>query len=59
MQERHVTAAAKLLHLTQSAISNSLRQLRKLFKDELLIRGPQKMIPTQKALLLMPQIDKI
>lgn len=59
MRERQVSAAAKSLHLTQPAISNSLQQLRDLFQDELLIRGPKKMQPTQKALLLAPQIDQV
>lgn len=59
MQEQHVTAAAQRLHLTQSAVSNSLQQLRELFQDELLIRGPKKMIPTEKALRLAPQADQL
>lgn len=58
MQEQHVSATAKRLHLTQSAISNSLQQLRELLHDELLIRGSKKMIPTQKALLLAPQVEQ-
>ncbi len=56
MREQHVSAAAKCLHLSQSAISNSLHQLRELFQDELLVRGPKKMIPTQKALILAPKV---
>lgn len=59
MREQNVSAAAKNLHLTQPAISNSLQQLRELFQDELLIRGGQKMIPTQKALLLAPRVDEV
>lgn len=58
MREQHVSAAAECLHLTQPAISNSLQQLRELFQDELLIRGPKKMVPTQKALLLAPKIEQ-
>ncbi len=58
MQEQHVSAAANRLHLTQPAISNSLQQLRELFQDELLIRGPKRMIPTQKALFLAPKVDQ-
>ncbi len=58
MREQHVSAAAECLHLTQPAISNSLQQLRELFQDELLIRGPKKMIPTKKALLLAPQVEQ-
>jgi len=59
MRERHVSAAAKCLHLTQPALSNSLQQLRELFQDELLIRGPKKMVPTQKALLLAPKVEQV
>jgi DNA-binding transcriptional LysR family regulator len=59
MQEQHVTAAAKRLYITQSAVSNSLQQLRELFQDELLIRGPKKMVPTQKAMYLAPQVEQI
>ncbi len=58
MQEQHVSAAAKRLYLTQPAISNSLQQLRELLQDELFIRGPKKMVPTQKALVLAPQIEQ-
>lgn len=58
MQEQHVSGAAKRLYLTQPAISNSLQQLRELLQDELFIRGPKKMVPTQKALLLAPQIEQ-
>lgn len=50
LYEQHVTRAAKKLHLSQSAMSNLLKQLRALFKDELLVRGQSgKMILTPKA----------
>lgn len=58
MRERHVSVAAERLHLTQPAVSNALRQLRDLFQDELLIRAPKKMIPTQKALYLAPLVEQ-
>jgi DNA-binding transcriptional LysR family regulator len=58
MREQHVSAAAKCLHLTQSAISNSLQQLRELLQDELLIRGSKKMVPTKKALFLAPKMEQ-
>lgn len=58
MREQHVSVAAKNLNLTQSAISNSLQQLREIFQDELLIRGTRKMIPTKKALMLAPKIEE-
>ncbi len=59
MREQNVSVTAKRLQLSQPAISNSLQQLRELFQDELLIRGPKGMVPTQKALLLAPQIDQL
>src|SRR3990167_5206841 len=58
MREQHVSTAANSLGLTQPAVSNSLQQLRELFQDELLIRSGKKMVPTQKALLLAPQIQQ-
>ncbi len=58
MQERQVTAAAKKLHITQPAVSNSLNQLRELLDDDLFIRGQKEMMPTQKALSLLPQIEQ-
>lgn len=57
LHEQHVTRAAKRLHLTQSAMSNLLKQLRELFHDELLLRGQAgKMILTPKALELCKHI---
>ncbi len=57
-QEKNVSRAAKVLHITQPAISNSLNQLRELFADELFIRAPKQMVPTQKALQLAPRIEQ-
>lgn len=59
MQEKQVTSTAKKLHLTQSAISNSLHQLRQLLNDELFIRGTKKMVPTKKALEIAPEVDQV
>lgn len=59
MQEQNVSIAAKRLHLTQPAISNSLQQLREIFQDELLIRKSSKMLPTRKALLIAPKISQL
>lgn len=57
LNEQHVTRAAKRLHLSQSAMSNLLKQLRDLFHDELLVRGQaSRMIPTPLALSLAPQV---
>ena len=59
MREKQVTRAAKKLHLTQSAISNSLNQLRELFNDELFIRDVRTMSPTPKAIRLAPQVEQV
>jgi LysR family transcriptional activator of mexEF-oprN operon len=48
-RERHVTRAAARLGLTQSAVSNALRRLRAVFKDDLFQRAPGGMEPTALA----------
>lgn len=53
LKEQNVTRAGEKLNITQSAMSNILRQLRRVFKDELFVRGlASKMIPTVFALSL-------
>ena len=59
MTERHVTRAAERMHLSQSAMSTILGQLRDLFDDELLVRGPKGMIPTPFALSITAQVRDI
>jgi DNA-binding transcriptional LysR family regulator len=54
LRERNVTRAAKAVGVTQSAMSNTLRQLRSLFGDPLLVRGPRTMVPTARALEIQP-----
>lgn len=49
MVERSVSHAAEVLGVTQPAISNALRRLRKLLGDELFIRTPHGMEPTPLA----------
>lgn len=57
LSERHVTRASKRLHLSQSAMSNLLKQLRTLFNDELLVRAQaSRMIPTPRALSLVSMV---
>jgi DNA-binding transcriptional LysR family regulator len=48
-QERQISAAAKRLHLTQSAVSNALARLRRSFGDELFVRTAAGMQPTPVA----------
>ncbi len=50
--ERSVTRAARRLGVSQSAMSHSLRQLRDLLDDALLVRGKGGMQPTPRALQL-------
>ncbi len=49
-EEKNVTKASKKLGITQPAMSNALNRLRYLVKDELFIRGPRGMRPTQRAI---------
>jgi len=59
LRERNVTSAAHLLELSQPAMSNSLRRLRELFDDPLLIRTSEGMTPTERALDLQPIIREL
>ncbi|MDG1772821.1 MAG: LysR family transcriptional regulator [Oceanicoccus sp.] len=59
LREQNVTKAADQLGITQPAMSNSLRRLRDLFNDPLLIRTSQGMSPTQRAQELQPQVRAI
>lgn len=47
--EGSVTRAAERIGVTQSAMSHTLRQLRELFDDPLLVRGKGGMVPTPRA----------
>ena len=48
-RERSVTKAAELAGVTQSAMSHTLRRLRELFDDPLLVRGKAGMVLTPRA----------
>lgn len=49
LDERNVTAAARRLHLSQSAMSGALARLRDYFGDELLVPVGRTMVPTPRA----------
>jgi LysR family transcriptional activator of mexEF-oprN operon len=52
MAQRKLSAAAKRLGLTQSAISHAVKRLRDVFDDELFVRTPHGVQPTPRALAL-------
>ena len=52
LAEQNVTRAAKRLGISQPAVSHSLKRLRDLLDDELLVRGKVGMIATPRALEL-------
>jgi len=41
LSQRHVTGSAERLGMTQPAMSSSLVRSRTLFRDKLLVRGPE------------------
>jgi DNA-binding transcriptional LysR family regulator len=58
MVERSVTRAAQRLAMTQPAVSNALRRLRHLLQDELFIKTPGGIRPTEKALEIWPTVEE-
>lgn len=56
MTERSATRASAILHVTQGAVSSSLKRLREHFGDELFIRTTSGMQPTRRAMELAPRI---
>jgi DNA-binding transcriptional LysR family regulator len=56
LDERSATKAAKKLHVTQSAVSNSLSRLRAIFGDPLVVRSGAGLAPTPRAEQLAPQL---
>jgi DNA-binding transcriptional LysR family regulator len=56
---RNVTRAAESLGISQPALSNGLRRLRKLFSDPLLVRTSTGMSPTERAMELQPLVREI
>lgn len=56
--ERNVARAAARLHVTPSAVSNSLARLRDLLGDPLLTRQGRGLVPTPRALELEPVLSR-
>ena len=59
LRERNVTRAAESLGISQPAMSNGLRRLRKLFSDPLLVRTSEGMSPTEQAEILQPKVREV
>jgi DNA-binding transcriptional LysR family regulator len=66
VHHKHISRAADQIGLSQPAMSNTLRRLREVFEDELLVRTPQGMQLTPRALelagpisLILRQIERI
>jgi DNA-binding transcriptional LysR family regulator len=66
LTERSLTRAAIRMNQSQPAISTALRKLRELFKDELLVRSGNAMVPTPRGLEVLEsarsalqEIDKL
>jgi DNA-binding transcriptional LysR family regulator len=59
LREHSLTRAARLLNVTQPALSKTLGRLRRYFGDPLFVRVSLRMEPTPKALALQPTIRAI
>ena len=55
-EERNVTRAGVRLGLTQSAVSHALNRLRSVLQDDLFVRRPDGMQPTERAAEIAPRL---
>ena len=58
LTERHVTRAAAKVGLSQSATSHALARLRELYADPLLVRSGRELVPTPRAVALLPTLER-
>lgn len=58
LKHRNLTRAARELNITQSGVSNSLRQLRAHFGDDLLVRDGRALRLTEKAQQLVDPLER-
>lgn len=56
---RHVTKAAEQLNISQPALSHALKRLRRSLSDDLFVKTPKGMVPTDRAKSLAPFIQDI
>jgi DNA-binding transcriptional LysR family regulator len=59
LTQRHVTRSAEKLGPTQPAMSASLARSRTLFRDRLLVCGPQGLVLTPRGEQILEQLNKI
>ena len=59
LRERSLTRAAKVLDVTQPALSKTLARLRRYFDDPLFVRVSHRMEPTPKALALARPVGDV
>jgi DNA-binding transcriptional LysR family regulator len=59
LEEASATRAAKRLHVTQSAVSNSLARLRELLGDPLVVRNGRGLVATPRARELAPLLTAL
>ncbi|CAM2810921.1 LysR family transcriptional regulator [Vibrio tubiashii] len=59
LEECHVSRAAERLHVTQSAMSRQLSQLREICGDPLLVRDGNQLIPTPRALEMKDKLCEL
>lgn len=59
LRTNNASATAERLALSQSAVSQSLSRLRKLFGDQLFVRRSHGLEPTSRAIELGPQVDEL
>lgn len=58
LDEMSVSKAAQRLGVTQPAMSSTLKRLRRLFADPLLVRSSEGMQPTEKAIWLKTRVQR-
>src|SRR5262245_26987084 len=59
LTERSVARAARRLHVTPSAVSNSLARLRVVLDDPLVVRHGRGIVPTPRAAALAPVLARL
>lgn len=59
LDECSVTRAADRVHLSQAAMSNALTRLREYFGDELLVRVGRRMVMTDRARAIHPEVRDV